>query len=204
MRNVIDGPRPRPQTWDMLHAIRTSPLASASDPVELLVKCHDRMRHFVGAAARAAAARDPHPAGLSEAIAGVRRYFTVALPLHEADEERSIAPRLLESPARRRVEEAIEAMVAQHAALHGILAVIDPMWERIAANADALVSIREPLVAGTDALGRAVEEHLALEEEHVLPAIARTLTPAARASIVTEIRSRRASQVIAEGPPTLR
>src|SRR4051812_30710357 len=58
-----------------------------------LLDCHSRIRRFSTLAIRLAEADAP-PNEIAETAAAVHRYFTVALPLHAADEDLSIAPRL--------------------------------------------------------------------------------------------------------------
>jgi hypothetical protein len=66
----------------------------AAGAVELLLECHERIRHFARLALKLAGTRDLPPAEVAEAAAAVRRYFAEALPLHAADEEESMMPRL--------------------------------------------------------------------------------------------------------------
>src|SRR5947208_1968652 len=104
----------------MLHSIGRAPLESASEPLELLLKCHERIRDFVGIALRLAGSPEAPASEIISAATSLRRYFSVALPLHEEDEEQSIAPRLIESPARYEVDEALEEMASQHTAAHAL------------------------------------------------------------------------------------
>jgi len=63
-------------------------------PADLLLACHVCIRAFTALAGRLASA-DPAPdAEVAAAAQRVHRYHFVALPLHQEDEERSIAPRL--------------------------------------------------------------------------------------------------------------
>src|SRR5690606_21064266 len=78
-----------------------------------LLACHERIRRFV-AMAFATATREEAPASdIAEACARVRRYFTEALPLHVADEELSVLPRLRGTSAE--VDAALATMQEQHA-----------------------------------------------------------------------------------------
>src|SRR5262245_25640445 len=63
-----------------------------SDVVDRLLECHERIRNFCALACRLA--EGPPSEQAREAAAQLVRYFTVALPLHVADEEESIRPRL--------------------------------------------------------------------------------------------------------------
>ena len=82
---------------------------SSEDPVELLLGCHARIRTFTALAARLSSAEPAPEADVAEAARRVRRYHAVALPLHEMDEELSIAPRL-QRGAPAELGEALAAM----------------------------------------------------------------------------------------------
>ncbi|MGE5185042.1 MAG: hemerythrin domain-containing protein, partial [Acidobacteriota bacterium] len=102
----------------MLHTLGKR--AASEDVVDLLVECHGRIRKFLGFA-RALADKPEAPAGEVRAVAGqIRRYFAVALPLHIADEEEAIMPRL--AAASDDVTRALAAMHREHAAHAGEIA----------------------------------------------------------------------------------
>ena len=74
-----------------------SPLATqpkSEDAVDLLIGCHQRIRHFTGVAIKLAHAQGAEPEEVVQAAAGAHRYYTISLPLHEADEEETLRPRL--------------------------------------------------------------------------------------------------------------
>src|SRR5450432_1176382 len=72
------------------------PLPPRSEDVpDALVDCHLRMRQFTSLAAELAARPGVPEDEVREVAGKVHRYFTVALPLHEEDEETSLFPRLL-------------------------------------------------------------------------------------------------------------
>jgi len=64
------------------------------DAVDMLIGCHQRIRHFTGVAIKLAHAQGATPEEVTQAAAGAHRYYTVSLPLHEADEEDTLRPRL--------------------------------------------------------------------------------------------------------------
>ena len=70
-----------------------------------MLACHARIRHFVGVAARLRDkdVQEASLADVAESVASVRRYFSMAFPLHEADEESDLTPLLLSSPNRAAV-----------------------------------------------------------------------------------------------------
>src|SRR5215468_1101653 len=76
----------------MLTRIGSSP--EPADVVDLLIECHERIRSFIAPAGRVANADRPSAVEVREVARRITRYFSEALPLHVADEEESIMPRL--------------------------------------------------------------------------------------------------------------
>jgi iron-sulfur cluster repair protein YtfE (RIC family) len=156
---------------------------AAETPASLLLDCHARIRSFARLAVRLAS-EDAPDAELTDAAARVHRYFTKALPLHIADEERSIAPRL-----RRFAPDAAEALAAmerEHRMHDELLARLVPAWDALRLDPRG----RQDTLADARHLETQLEEHLLAEERAVLPALDRL--PAAEArGIVDELRARR-------------
>src|SRR3954463_6254580 len=108
----------------MLHGIKSLNHAPKSETaVDLLVGCHDRIRNFTSIVRKLAHAEGSALEEISTAAASAHRYFTVSLPLHEADEEERLRPRLYHA-GDDRVTAALDAMTHQH---HGI----DDLVERL-------------------------------------------------------------------------
>jgi len=165
-----------------------SPGLSARPPddtvLAALLACHERIHRFTALAARLATA-DGTPTERAEAGAGVVRYFTVALPLHAADEDLSLAPRLRGRDAA--VDAALTQMTAEHVAHAGPLArVVDAARAIVAAPATA----PPDLAAAAAALAALFAAHLALEERAIFPAIA-ALPAEVQATIRAEMLARR-------------
>ena len=158
------------------------------DLVDLLGECHQRIRRFVDLARQVASREDAPLDQVAQACADVERYFVEALPLHVADEEESIEPRLRGlSPS---VDHALDAMTHQH--------------QEHASNLEALLRAtakvrcephderaRGELATAAIALEIEFEKHLALEENTIFPAIRELLPPEAQESIIVELRQRR-------------
>lgn len=154
--------------------------------LELLAACHARIRHFAKLA-HEIALHELSPDETTARCREVQRYFAEALPLHVADEEESLLPRL--RGRRAPVDEALAAMHAQHAEHEPLLAALDRALEALAARpSDAAERARLEAVAAP--LGPALEYHLALEEREIFPALAQ-LDAATEAAIVQELRARR-------------
>lgn len=150
------------------------------DVVDSLLACHHRIRSFLALAARVGQGGDPADQ-IAQACGQIARYFREALPLHVADEEESILPRLHGRDAG--VDGALAAMQEQHS-------------EHAAQLAELAAALAEPgsrarIAAAAAALEAAFAPHLDLEEAVVFPAIRQLLSARELADIAAEIRARR-------------
>ncbi|HSD88890.1 MAG TPA: hemerythrin domain-containing protein [Kofleriaceae bacterium] len=138
--------------------------------VELLSECHARIRTFLDLARRMASTPALGAVDTRTTAAGVRRYFTVAFPLHLADEDEILIPRLRQQNAE------LDAALARMHADHG---EHEPAVNRLVEICTALEKDPQQLPARAGELGDAVaalmkviEPHLALEEKTIFPALA--------------------------------
>lgn len=157
----------------------------------LLQECHERIRRFAALAVRLGSAEHEPPASLAEACVHCARYFSEALPLHVADEDQSLRPRLWGHSAR--VDEALELMAQQHREHQGPLAQLTAALAALAA-APAQPGLRDALRQIAAPLQEAFLAHLALEEAEVFPVVARWSAEQQQA-VVLELRERRAAQL---------
>jgi iron-sulfur cluster repair protein YtfE (RIC family) len=160
---------------------------SPSEPSlqDRLLDCHARIRRFCALARRLAEGAAPKEA--AETAAALDRYFSIALPLHIADEEESLAPRLMRL-GDATLTAFLDAMVAEHVEADAQLAELTARWREIAV---------EPKAVGCQATSSAaqwlalhLERHLVAEEQHVFPSLT-LLPPAQIAAIVAELRAGR-------------
>jgi iron-sulfur cluster repair protein YtfE (RIC family) len=158
--------------------------------VDLLVGCHQRIRHFTSVATKLAHAQAATHDEIRSAAEAVYRYYSVSLPLHEADEEDSLRPRL-DMAADERVQHALAAMHDQHMAIDDLLERLLPLLRMAGNNPATLADAGGEMCSITSALTEMFRAHLQLEEEVIFPAIDRCLTEDARAELVTEMRNRR-------------
>src|SRR5688572_12280939 len=91
---------------------KIGPLKEPEDIVDMMLECHDRIRSFAALACRLANASEPSQDEIRDAAARVSRYFTEALPLHVADEEQSIVPRL--TGKNPEVDSVLQKMHGEH------------------------------------------------------------------------------------------
>lgn len=143
--------------------------------VDLLLECHVRIRRFLGSAQRLATTAGLGGDELRTAAAEIRRYFVLSFPLHLADEDETIAPRLAGTSVD--VDTALVQMSGDHvahAALVGSLIDLCAAIERDPGQRDALCA-RLAQVAAT--LTAELEPHLELEERVIFRALAALAAP---------------------------
>jgi hemerythrin-like domain-containing protein len=176
----------------MLHTLgRRAGVVVAPDAVDLLLECHQRIRHFTQlAVALTRAAEAPAPE-VATAAASVLRYFTEALPRHAADEDESIAPRLVAAEAPAAVGLALDAMTREHATLHETLDELVPRWRAVAAEPGRIAEEAGAMRPLTARLAELWVAHLGPEESLIFPAVRRLLGADALDAIQREMRARR-------------
>lgn len=167
-----------------------------SSPVEMLLGCHARIRHFVQLSRTLAGADAVAPQEVAEAAAALFRYFNHALPLHEADESETLFPRLRDAlPQGGLVREAAEAMVEQHKAIDELVAELLAMCASLGRHPECLPSLARRLEDLTCALEQVFAAHLRLEETVIFPALGELLTAAQMDEMTHEMNQRRRPQL---------
>lgn len=182
-----------------------NPSPSAS-PREMLLDCHLRIRHFLQLSRTLAQAEGAPLPEISETAQAIRRYFLQALPLHEADEEQTLLPRLQSTTrAGDPLMEAAHLMVEQHQAIQELAPELLSLCESIEQKPLRLPTLVSRLRRVNDALGQILEAHLKLEENVIFPAIDRL--PAGQLEEMTaEMAARRRATLapppnVGERPP---
>ncbi len=176
-----------------------SPGAEDAGPVALLLACHARIRDFGALARRIAGAVDAPASHVGDAARDLHRYHTLALPLHQADEDLTVRPRLEAAASAPEVRAALARMGDEHVALELVLAELCPLWATLRDDPTRLPELAPRLIAPTDALIALWDQHLAPEEALIFPALAAVLSPAENAAIAAEIRARRDAERAAGG-----
>jgi iron-sulfur cluster repair protein YtfE (RIC family) len=177
----------------MLTTISTgAPRLHEGDLVDLLLDCHRRIRRFVAIARHLADADAVTDDEAREAAESIRRYFTVALPLHVADEEQSIVPRL--RGRNLTLDGALREMEKEHVEHLAALAQLAALCSRVAAAPAARPTLRAELGQVVGGLDQAFAGHLAREEAVIFPAIRQLLDGEKQAAILGELRARRVRQ----------
>jgi iron-sulfur cluster repair protein YtfE (RIC family) len=160
------------------------------DVRELLVGCHQRIRHFTEVATKLAHAQAAAQDEIRSAAEAVYRYYSVSLPLHEADEEDTLRPRL-DGVADERVHHALAAMHDQHLAIDDLLERLLPLLKMVSNNPETLTNAGAEMCSTAKALDEIFRAHLQLEEEVIFPAIDVLLNEQQRGDMLREMRGRR-------------
>ena len=163
---------------------------SFDDPLGMLRACHGRIERQLVTLARLVRHLPEHGADADAraAAAAILRYFDTAAPNHHADEEASVFPRLL-----ARAPDARDLIARLERDHHETFA---PLWLKL-----------RPLLAGIaggqranlpPALVRAAEvayaEHIAVENDLLLPMCADVLSPEELDAIGAEMAARRGTR----------
>lgn len=165
--------------------------AVEQDAVGMLLACHQRIRNFTAIGVRLAEAEGASAPEIANAAEAVHRYYSIALPLHEADENNSVYPRLgrrLTDPHERG---SLQSMVDQHRPLNEVIARLLPLWAELKTHPEKLSLYAAQLRADSAALQQLWDKHLALEEGIVFPLIRDRLTPEDLKAIHVEMKQRR-------------
>lgn len=161
------------------------------DAVDMLLACHQRIRNFTEIAVRLAEATGAALPEIANAAESVHRYYSIALPLHEADENDSVYPRLRRNLTDASERESLQAMVDQHGPIDAVVARLVPRWADVKTNPERLASQAAELRADAARLQELWREHLALEEEIVFPLVRARLTPDDLNAVHAEMKQRR-------------
>lgn len=170
------------------------PAGQTKDAVDLLQDCHGRIRHFTGVAVRLCEAVQPDADQVRDAATSVYRYYSIALPLHEEDENLSTYPRLFAAVPTGHLAQACDDMVAQHAEIDALVAELTPLWGELAEHPEHLDALRAAMEPRVRRLQQLWTTHLALEEETIFPSMRQFLGAEPLAAILDEMKQRRNGQ----------
>jgi hemerythrin-like domain-containing protein len=161
-----------------------------TNPLGLLGDCHRRIERFLGVLLTLSRTRQGGP--LEPAEAGSLRtaleYFRTAAPLHTADEEESLFPRLRAAGAL----DSLDGLEADHevsAAAHAEVDALGQAW----LDATSLPLASAQRMAGLlQQLSNTYTSHIAIEDKEVFPAAGRVLSLEQIAIVGREMENRRA------------
>jgi len=165
---------------------------AATSPQELLQGCHARIRHYVQLGRTLATTRGVAEAEVADAAAAIYRYFNLALPMHEADEDETIYPRICSAqPAGGLVLDAAKAMVEQHRAINELTVELLELCATLDRTPTRLTQLAPELDHVTRALEQVFGAHLLLEETVIIPALTDLFPPEVITEMLNEMNDRR-------------
>ncbi len=156
--------------------------------VELQGACHHRIRDHLALARRLATEVGHSPEDVRETAQRIHRYFSIALPLHIADEDCSIAPRLRTTSTV--VSVTLEVLAVQHETYQPLVDWLLSLLDRVVDRPDDIAAAQRMIGQTLDLLESQLLTHLELEEQAVFPALER-LPLDKQLDIVREMRRRR-------------
>ena len=128
------------------------------DAVDLLMGCHQRIRHFTAVAVKLAHAQGATAEEIVQAVSSVYRYYSISLPLHEADEEQTLRPRL-DAIGDDKLRHALVAMNDQHQAIDDLLERLLPLLTMVRNNPQTLHATGGEMCSITKALEEMFRAH---------------------------------------------
>ena len=156
--------------------------------IELLTECHERIRSFLDLAHRLGTTPGLTLDDVSTTASQIHRYFTNAFPLHMADEDELLLPRLRDrEPA---LDAALSRMETDHEEHADLVERLVALCDELTRDPRRLAARRRLLGETVDALTLGLEAHLSLEELVIFPRLA-MLSTVERAAIHREMRARR-------------
>ena len=170
-------------------------LADFTQPISMLYDCHKRIERFldtlltISRSRRGEALDEHHRSAVSAAL----HYFEQGAPLHTADEEESLFPRLRSSTANEaaRLGKCLSELEIEHRdkeRRHGIVQRLATTWlegSRLSTE-DAQV-LRNEL----ERLELTYRRHIRTEEDRVFPVAAKVLPQEDLQAIASEMKARR-------------
>src|SRR5450432_732856 len=136
----------------MLNQIASvKPQHKSQGAVDLLTGCHQRIRHFTDVAVKLAHAQGATADEVAQAAGAVHRYYSVSLPLHEADEDQTLRPRLRDV-ADERVGHALVATSDQHQAIDELMERLLPLLVLAKNNPELIGEVGGEMCSITKAL----------------------------------------------------
>ncbi len=166
--------------------------SSRKNALEMLLDCHERIRHFMQLSRTLAHAEFAPSSEIAETAEAIARYFSIALPLHEADENETLFPRLKVALIEGNlVRVAAETMVEQHKAIDELAADLLSICYSLNRHPEALPTLARRIEDVTRALDKIFDAHLKLEETVIFPAALELLTAEQLEEMAHEMQGRR-------------
>ena len=178
-------------------------LPGMDSPIEMLVACHQKVRHF----ARLSSKLDAHlettgaDGSAQEAARNILRYFDTAGPLHHQDEEEDLFPALRAAAALLGDTPTAQALCGAIAEVQAEHAVLDTLWDEVRAWLERVEQGHSiPAPSGVEIFAVQYPMHAGREEAEIY-IHARLLTEPQLARIGRRMSERRGLRCDASDPP---
>lgn len=175
--------------------IGAAPGHSFQEPLGLLSDCHRRIEKFLDQLLRVAeqARGGPLTGPQQEALEVALRYFRKAAPLHTADEESSLFPRMraMENPTAAEALAALESLEAEHRAADADHAEVDTLGREWLAEGMLSPAETERLTKTLLRLKAMYARHIAVEDMEVFPLAGKLLSEESLRTVGREMAARR-------------
>lgn len=166
-------------------------LTDGDDVVSLLLEDHARTRALMRRAYLLTRERGPAP-GVSDLADQMQRFFRYWNPLHEVDEEQSVAPAVAAYTPAGVGRDVLARVVTEHEGLDALRERVSVHWAALADDARAMPEIRDDLRRATKDLVRTMSRHTAWEERAFFPLVRRYVPPSVQRALLAVMRGRRA------------
>ncbi len=160
------------------------------DLVAVLLEDHARTGRVVQRALTLAQASATEE-GVANVAAGMRAFFRYWSPLHELDEEASVAPALLAHAPDVESRLVVARIVDAHQRLNRDRDAIARVWDALADNPAEIEVLRSELLHGTKVLARELAVHEYWEEKEFFPRVRLHVPARVQAQILAVMRARR-------------
>lgn len=175
-----------------------------SEPLGLLSDCHRRVEKFLGVIhkvaeqAKGGALGAEQRAGLETAL----RYFRQAAPMHTADEEASLFPRMRAcgSPEVAAALAQIEGLESDHKVADAAHKIVDDLSQRWLDAGTLKAGDAAELLRQAQSLVDIYREHIALEDDVIFPLAGRALDGESLAAVGREMAERRGLDPVTPSP----
>jgi hemerythrin-like domain-containing protein len=172
--------------------IGAKPDAGFDDPLGMLKDCHRRIEHFLNILCLVVERAQGRVPSAEEAMAieSALNYFRVGGRRHNADEEKSLFPRMREAAAEAPFEE-IGGLEHDHRDAELMHQRTDDIYSKWIRQGAITPDEHAELVEATSKLKQLYARHIELEETVVFPRAAEMLRADAIAAMGEEFRARR-------------
>lgn len=162
------------------------------DLVAALLGAHARARELLEAAVHVLEEPETDEEIAADIASTMHRFLTFTNPQHELDEEQMIFPALRATGRQEEVAPALEHMVEAHEIFDTQREHLATRWEEVARNRACLRDERAALLAMTETLAHALDQHRQHEDRAIFPLIRKYLPPETQSRILAVLSRREA------------